>query len=71
MDPMEKGGSHSIEEVVFVLRVRAGTVGWWGQVKQLDTGSLRYAADTEEIYRLLENAWQLAKADERNDRDRR
>jgi hypothetical protein len=47
------------QEVVFVLRVRAGSAGWWGQVHRLDVGSLRYVANHSELFAILSDDWDL------------
>ena len=46
-------------EVVFVLRVRAGNSGWWGQVHRLDVGSLLYVANHSELFAMLAHEWDL------------
>ena len=49
----------SKEEVVFVLRVRANNRGWWGQVRRMDTGSIRNVAGMPDLFALLEQDWHL------------
>ncbi|MDQ6693563.1 MAG: hypothetical protein M3014_03970 [Chloroflexota bacterium] len=56
----------SKQEVVFVLRVRPGEVGWWGQVHRLDVGSLRLVAGHIDLFALLEHDWQSALSQEQS-----
>ncbi len=60
MDPMEKGSTQGVHEVVFVLRLRAMETGWWGQVRRMDTGSARSVAGLPDLFSLLERDWHLA-----------
>ncbi len=59
----------SKQEVVFVLRVRPGEVGWWGQVHRLDVGSLRLVAGHADLFTLLEHDWQSALSLEQSTED--
>jgi hypothetical protein len=62
-DGKDEPATRSGEEVVFVLRLRPRNAGWRGQVKRLDTGSSRYVASNQELYLLLDSAWQLAQGE--------
>lgn len=59
MGPEQQEDDRANTEVVFVLRVRAKGTGWWGQVKRLDNGSLRYIAGQPQLHALLDHDWEL------------
>ena len=44
-------------EVVFVLRVRAGANGWWGQIRRVDQPQVHYVRDLSAITTLLQQHW--------------
>jgi len=51
-------------EAVFVLRLRAGVGGWWGQVRSIDEQMPRYVQDSAQLFALLESYWSVQRAAE-------
>ena len=45
-------------EIVFVLRLRAGDNGWWGQVRRVDQPQAQYVRDIAAITALLQQHWE-------------
>ena len=57
MGDKENGKAESGAEIVFVLRLRAGSDGWWGQIRKIDEQEPCYVRNTQQLLALLETYW--------------